>query len=85
MKKLIVSTVVCVLIAAPAIGSDFITEQNKALGDIIAKIESVKDDQSKVDALMAQRDCIEKSTTLEELKKCSHNDKNDAKGGQKKK
>ena len=83
MKKLIVSTVVCVLIAAPAIGSDFITEQNKALGDIIAKIESVKDDQSKVDALMAQRNCIEKATTLEELHKCTGNGQDESQKGQK--
>ena len=85
MKKLIVATVACVLIAAPAIGADFITEQNKALGDIISKIEAVKDDQNKVNALMAQRDCIEKSTTLEELKKCSGNSKDDGQDGQKKK
>ena len=84
MKKVILATIACAFIAAPALGSDFAAEQAKSLGDIIAKMEQVKNDPAQMDALTAQRNCIEKATKIEDLKACLEPAKADEKKAEKK-
>lgn len=83
MKKLILATIACAFIAAPALGADFAAEQAKSLGDIIAKMEQVKNDPAKMDALTAQRNCIEKATKIEDLQGCMDKAKADKKAEKK--
>jgi len=84
MKKLILATIACAFIAAPAFGADFAAEQAKSLGDIISKMEQVKNDPAQMDALTAQRNCIEKATKIEELEGCLDKAKGDDKKAEKK-
>ncbi len=83
MKKLILAAIACAFIAAPALGADFAAEQAKSLGDIIAKMEQVKNNPAQMDALTAQRNCIEKATKIEDLKGCMDKAKADKKAEKK--
>lgn len=84
MKKLILATIACSFIAAPAFATDFAAEQAKSLGNIIAKMEQVKNDPAQMDALTAQRNCIEKATKVEDLQGCMDQAKGDEKKAEKK-
>ena len=70
MKKLILTTIACAFITSPALANDFATEQAKILGDIIAKMEQSKIDPAQIESLIAQRNCVEQTTTVEELHAC---------------
>ena len=70
MKKLILTTIACAFITSPALADDFATEQAKILGDIIAKMEQSKTDPAQIESLIAQRNCVEQTTTVEELREC---------------
>jgi hypothetical protein len=70
MKKLILAAIACAFVAGPALANDFAADQAKMLGDVIAKMEQVKNDPAQLDALTAQRNCIEKATSMEALQKC---------------
>ncbi len=70
MKKLILAAIACAFLAGPALANDFAGEQAKMLGDVIAKMEQVKNDPAQLDALTAERNCIEKATSMEDLQKC---------------
>jgi Ni/Co efflux regulator RcnB len=70
MKKLILATIACAFIAGPALATDFAAEQAKTLGNVISKMEQVKNDPAHMDALTAQRNCVEKATKIEDLQKC---------------
>jgi len=79
MKQLILATIACAFIAAPAFAADFAAEQAKTLGNIISQMERVKNDPAQMDALTAQRNCIEKATKIEELQACVTKDKKEEK------
>ncbi len=70
MKKLILAIIACTFIAGPALATDFAAEQVKMLGDVISKMEQVENDPAQMDALTAQRNCVEKATEMGELQKC---------------
>ena len=70
MKKVILAVIACAFIAGPALATDFAAEQAKMLGNVIAKMEQVKNDPAQLDALTAQRNCVEKAVKIEDLEKC---------------
>jgi|GEM_PF-4302194 hypothetical protein len=70
MKKLILAAIACAFVAGPALANDFAADQAKMLGDVIAKMEQVKNDPAQLEALTAQRNCVEKATSMEALQKC---------------
>jgi len=60
--------------------NDFAAEQTKVLGDIITMMDQAKNDPAQLDALTAQRNCVEKATTVEDLEKCTAEPKAEPKG-----
>ena len=70
MKKLILATIACALLAGPALASDFAAEQAKALGEIITEMEQMKNDPAQMDLLTSKRNCVEKATSIEGLQEC---------------
>jgi hypothetical protein len=70
MKKLILATIACAFIATPALANDFATEQAKELGSIIKEMDTMEHNSPAMDFLTDKRNCVEKSTNLEELQAC---------------
>ena len=70
MKKLILATIACAFITSPALANDFAATQAKAIGNIITEMEKIGDNTAALDFLTDKRNCVEKSTNLEELKEC---------------
>ncbi len=80
MKKLLLAAIACAFIATPVLANDFAAEQTKVLGDIIAQMDQAKNDPAQLDALTAQRNCVEKATTTEDLQDCMKAPKEEPKG-----
>lgn len=70
MKKLLLATIACTFIAAPAFANDFATEQAKVLSEIITKMDEMKNDPIQMDLLTNKRNCVEKATNIEGLQEC---------------
>ncbi len=70
MKKVLLAVTICAFAAGSAVAADFAAEQAKMLGNVIAKMDQVKNDPAQLNSLTAQRNCVEKATKVEELGKC---------------